>query len=108
MSERRDPEKLQQAPAQPTASFRFEEFADAASAQAAFAAAYPVGSPIEPALQALSAMGAQGRTLNPTTVACRYLEKHIALVHRCWYINLACDRDKAIQRVSVAVGIVAV
>jgi len=108
MSELREPQKGQQPPAQPPTSFRFEEFADAPSAQAAFAAAYPVGSPIEPALQVLSAMGAQGRTVNPTTVACRYLEKHIALVHRCWYINLACDRDKAIQRVTVTVGIVAV
>src|SRR4051812_44097936 len=35
------------------AQFRFEAFADAASAQAAFEAVYPVGSPVEPALQAL-------------------------------------------------------
>ena len=108
MSERREPEKLQQAPAQPTASFRFEEFADAASAQAAFDAAYPTGSPIEPALQALSAMGAQGRTINPTTVACRYLEKHIALVHRCWHIKLVCDTEKTIQRANIDVEITAI
>jgi len=108
MSELREPQKGQHSPAQPPASFRFEEFADAASAQAAFAAAYPVGSPIEPVLQALSAMGAQGKTLNPTTVACRYLEKHFSLANRCWYINLACDRDKEIQRVGFAVGIIAV
>lgn len=102
MSERRELEQPLQPPAQPGPLFRFEEFADAPSAQAAFHAVYPVGSPIERALQALSAMGAQGRTLNPTTVACRYLEKHIALVPRCWYITLVCDEDKAIHRVGVA------
>src|SRR6267378_2645807 len=101
MSERREPEKLQQPPAQPPASFRFEEFADAASAQAAFDAAYPLGSPIERALQALSAMGAQGRTVSPTRVACRYVENDVALAHRCWYISLACDKEKAIQRVNI-------
>ena len=108
MSERREHESLQASPAERPASFRFEAFADAASAQAAFEAAYPDGSPIEQALRALRAMGAEGKTLSPTTVACRYLEKQIPLVHRCWYITLACDRDKALRRVIVAMGIVAV
>jgi hypothetical protein len=104
MMERREPEKTEQLP--DPSSFRFEKFADAASAQMAFDAAFPVGSPIERALKALSDMGAQGRTVNPTAVACRYVENHVVLTHRCWSLSLVCNTHKVIQRTSVALGVV--
>jgi hypothetical protein len=108
MSEHPEPARTQEHAVEDHESFRFEEFGDAASAQAAFEAAYPIGSPIERALQGLRAIGAQGRAMNPTTVACRYVEKDAVLVHHCWHISLACDQEKTIQRARLALGIVAI
>ena len=76
-------------------SFRFEDFADTASAHAAFEAAFPPGSPAEPALQALVEMGAQCRTVGPSSFACRYIEKDKVLAGFCWH--LALDSDRAFQ-----------
>jgi hypothetical protein len=84
--------------------FRFEAFADAASAQAAFEAAYPPGSPAEPALQALVDMGAQCKTVGPTGVACRYVENESALAGWCWHVALERGSGSRIQRVSVALA----
>jgi hypothetical protein len=107
MSEAHDHERPQEAAASKSPPFRFEGFADAVSARAAFEAAYAVGSPIELALKALMEMGAQCKAVNPTRVACRYVEAGSALAQRCWYLSLACDREKAIQRINIAVGITA-
>ena len=90
------------------AQFRFQAFADAASAQAAFETLYPVGSPIEPALQALVAMGAHCRNLGPSRFACRYVETETALAGFCWHVALDSDKDKAIQRVGMALAMLAV
>ena len=87
---------------------RFEEFADAPTAQAAFEAAFPVGSPAEPALQALVDMGAQCRSAGPGKVACRYVEKPDALTGWCWHVALDADAGKAIQRVAVAAALVGI
>jgi hypothetical protein len=89
-------------------SFRFEEFADAPSAQAAFAAAFPTGSPAEPALQALVDMGAQCRTVGPGRFACRYLEREKALAGFCWHLALDSNAEKAIQGIRVALATLAV
>jgi hypothetical protein len=83
------------------ARFRFREFADAPSAQAAFEAAYPLGSPIEPALQALAGMGAHCRSVGPNRFACRYIETEKVLAGFCWHVALECDSEKAIRRVCV-------
>jgi hypothetical protein len=88
--------------------FRFEEFADAPSAQAAFEAAFPPGSPAEPALEALVAMGSQCRTVGPSRFACRYIEKDKALAGFCWHVALECDREKTIERAGIAVAMYAV
>jgi len=87
-----------------TAYFRFEAFADAASAQAAFEAVYPPGSAIEPALQALVAMGAQCKNAGPERVACRYVEKPGDVAGWCWHVALE-RRDASIERVRVNVAI---
>jgi hypothetical protein len=88
-------------------SFLFEQFADAPSAQAAFEAAYPPGSPVEPALQALVNMGAHCRTVGPNRFACRYAENEKALAGFCWQVALDCNSEKAIQRVGVGLAILA-
>src|SRR4051794_25536535 len=90
------------------AQFRFEAFADAASAQAAFEAVYPVGSPIEPALQALVDMGGRCRNVGPSRFSCRYIETEKALAGFCWHLALESDKDKAIQRIGLAVAIVGI
>jgi hypothetical protein len=83
------------------AHFRFEAFADAPSAQAAFEAAFPPGSSIEPALHALLDMGAQCKSAGPARIACRYLEKD-PLAGFAWHVALECNSEKAIQRVGIA------
>jgi hypothetical protein len=93
--------------ASPPPSFRFELFADAPSAQAAFEAAFPVGSSIDPALQALVNMGAQCKAAGPGTVACRYAERQRAVAGWCWSVALDGDSERRLQRVlmsSSAVG----
>ena len=89
-------------------SFRFEDFADTPAAQAAFEAAFPPGSPAEPALQAFVDMGAQCRTVAPGRFACRYVEKEKALAGFCWHVALDSDAEKAIQRIRVALATLAV
>lgn len=87
--------------------FRFERFADAPSAQAAFEAAFPVGSPIDPALQTLVNMGAQCKSAGPGRVACRYVENQGALAGWCWSVALDGDSQRRLQRLlmsSWAVG----
>jgi hypothetical protein len=88
-------------------SFRFEAFADAPSASAAFEAAFPAGSPAEPALQALVDMGAQCKSVSPGKVACRYVERPGALAGWCWQLALEANADKAILRVGVSLSILA-
>jgi hypothetical protein len=88
--------------------FAFQAFADAPSAQAAFAAVYPVGAPIEPALQALVNMGARCRNVGPNRFACRYIESETALAGFCWHVALDSDDRKAIQRVAMALAMLAV
>jgi len=87
------------------AYFRFTAFADAPSAQAAFEAAYPSGSPIGPALEALVNMGAHCKTVGPNRFACRYIESEKALAGFCWHVALECNSEKAIQRVGLAVAL---
>jgi hypothetical protein len=83
-------------------TFRFEQFADAPSAQAAFEAAFAPGSPAQPALQALVDMGAQCKSAGPATVVCRYVEGHGALAGWCWHVVVDLSGEKAIERVSIA------
>ena len=90
------------------AYFRFQAFADAPTAQSAFEAAYPLGSPIEPALEALVNMGAHCRTVGPNRFACRYVETENALAGFCWHVGLECNSEKALQRVGIALAILAV
>ena len=85
-------------------SFRFEEFADAACAQAAFDAAFPVGSPAEAALQVLVDMGAQCKSGGAGRVACRYVEKPGALAGWCWHVVLEADGEKAIRGTQLALS----
>jgi hypothetical protein len=106
MSEGHEPHE--HAHAAPTvASFRFEAFADAAAAQAAFEALYALGSSIERALQALVGMGAQCKAVSPTRVACRYVEKEGGLARWCWHVALDCNSEKEIQRIRFALGVLA-
>lgn len=84
--------------------FRFEAFADAPSAQAAFEAAYPPGSPVAPALQRLVDMGAQCRSVGPGRFACRHLENPAALAGFCWHLALEGNDEKGIQRVHISAG----
>jgi len=81
--------------------FRFEAFGDAVSAQAAFEAAYPAGSPIEAALQSLVGMGAQCKTAGPNRIACRYVEKEQALAGWCWHVALERSSANALERVRI-------
>ena len=85
--------------------FRFEGFADAPSAQAAFETAYPAGSPIEPVLQALVDMGAHCKAVGANRFACRYVESEKTLAGFCWHVALDADGNKAIQRVAIAVAL---
>lgn len=88
--------------------FRFQAFADAPSAQAAFEAAYPPGTAIEPALQALVEMGAHCKAMGQNRVACRYVENEKALAGWCWHVAIESDAERAIQRVGVSLSILAV
>ena len=85
-------------------SFRFQDFADAPSAQAAFEAAHPPGSPADAALQALIAMGAHCKSVGPDRFACRYIETENALTAFSWHVVVDC-REKVIQRVGVGVAL---
>jgi hypothetical protein len=87
------------------AYFRFQPFADAPTAQSAFEAAYPLGSPIEPALEALVSTGAHCRSVGPNKFACRYIETEAALAGFCWHVALECNSEKAIQRVGISVAL---
>jgi hypothetical protein len=90
------------------APFRFESFGDAPSAQAAFEALYPPGSSIEPALRTLVDMGAQCKAVTPVRLACRYVENQGPLGGFCWQIALERDSENAIQRASIALGVLGV
>ena len=107
MAEEHIHERTHASTAAALASFRFEAFADASSAQAAFESRYPPGSRIEPALQALADMEAHCRALGPTRVVCRYVEKPATLACWCWHVALDCSTEKVIQRVKVALAIIA-
>jgi len=91
-------------PAEARPGLRFEGFADAASAQSAFEAIYPPGSPIEPAVQALVDMGAQCKAVGPMRVACRYVESERALAGWCWHVVLEGSNEKTLLRVGVALA----
>jgi hypothetical protein len=84
--------------------FRFAAFADAPAAQKAFEAAYPLGSPIESALQMLVGIGAHCRRVNPNKFACRYVENEAALAGFCWHVALGSDSEKAIQEIRIALA----
>lgn len=88
--------------------FRFRAFADALSAQAAFEAAYPPGSAIEPALQALVDMGAHCKATGQDRFACRYVENERALAGWCWQVAVESDPQRAIRRVGVSLSILGV
>lgn len=74
-----------------SAGFRFEGYADAASAQAAFETAHPSGSPMDRAVQALAEAGAICKSAGPARVACRYVEKRAVLAGWCWHMALESD-----------------
>jgi len=86
-------------------SFRFEEFADAPSAQVAFEAAFPVGSPADLALQALVDMGAQCRSVGPAKFACRYVEQTNSLACCAWQVRIEATIEKTIDTVSLSLGL---
>jgi hypothetical protein len=88
--------------------FRFRTFADAPSAQSAFEAAYPPGSAIEPALQALVGMGAQCKATSQNRFACRYVESEKALAGWCWQVAIESDAQRTIRRVGVSLSILGV
>jgi hypothetical protein len=85
--------------------FRFERFADAASAQAAFQALFPVGSQAEPALQLLASVGAQCTSVGAGRMVCRYVEKPGAAPGFCWHLVLDANSEKAIKRLSIATAL---
>lgn len=96
------------APAAPSSPpFRFEAFADGASAQAAFEALYPPDSSIEPALQRLVDMGAHCKRVSPQLVACRYIETG-SLAGFCWHVALETESEKAIRRVGIDLAMLGV
>ena len=84
--------------------FRFEAFADAPSAQAAFDVVYPPGSPLEPTLQQLVDMGAQCKSVGATRIACRYVEDERALAGWCWHVVLETAGDKTLGRGRIALA----
>lgn len=88
--------------AAPQPVFRFQAFADAPSAQAAFEALHPPGSPLEPAVQALVDIGAHCKAVSPMRIACRYVESEHALAGWCWHVVLEGNTDKTLQRVGVS------
>ena len=85
-------------------AFRFEAFADARSAQAAFEALHPAGSPIEPVVQALVDMGAQCKTVAATGIACRNVESERALAGWCWHVYLEAGGDRTLERTRIALA----
>jgi hypothetical protein len=89
-------------------AFRMEQFADAASAQAAFDAAFPAGSPAEPAVQALVDLGAQCKTVGAGKVVCRYVERPGELAGFCWHVVLEVGTERAIRNTAIAVSNLAV
>jgi hypothetical protein len=91
--------------AAPRPVFRFEAFADAPSAHAAFDAIHPPGSPVEPVLQAFVDMGAHCKAVGANRFACRYVESEKALTGFCWHVAIDADGQKTIQRVAIAVGL---
>lgn len=95
-------------PAPQPARFRFEAFADAPSAQAAFEALYPIGSSIEPAVQALVDMGAHCKAASPMIVAGRYVENEARLAGWCWHVALEGNSEKAIRRLAVSLSILGI
>jgi hypothetical protein len=95
-------------PAAEAPPFRFEAFADAPSAQAAFAAAYPAGSAIEAALRALVGRGAQCKSVGATRFACRYVESGDGLAGLCWHVMLEAGSDQALRRASIALAILGI
>ena len=97
MSEKEHAEKIMSE----AAYFRFSAFADAPSAQAAFEAAYPPGSSVEPALEALVNMGAHCRTLGPNRFVCRYVETEKAFAGFCWHVALERSNANALERVRI-------
>ena len=89
----------------PQPVFRFEAYADAPSAQAAFAALYPPGSSLEAAVQALALMGAHCKSVGPAQIACRYIEDPHALAGWCWHLALERSATNAIERVRVGLAV---
>jgi hypothetical protein len=87
------------------ASFRFESFADAPSAQAAFENLCPLGSSIEPAVKILVDMGAQCKSVTPGRIACRYVETDEALASWCWCVVLQHDAEKAMKSLRISLAI---
>jgi hypothetical protein len=85
-------------------AFRFEAFADARSAQAAFEAIHPAGSPIEPVVQTLVDMGAQCKTVAPTGIAGRYVESERGLAGWCWHVALERDAAGALRSVRMTLA----
>lgn len=82
-------------------AFRFQAFADAPAARAAFDAAYPSGSPIEAALQALVDMGAHCKAVGPTRFACRYVEAEQALAGFCWQLVIDASNEGTLLGVRI-------
>jgi hypothetical protein len=89
----------------PPAPFRFEAFADAPSAQAAFDTAYPAGSPIAAVLQALVDMGAHCKAAGPARFVCRYLETKATLAGWCWQLVLEAGSGETLQRARIGVAL---
>jgi hypothetical protein len=86
-------------------TFRFEDFADASAARAAFEAAFPPGSPAEQALQALVDAGASCRTVGAAAFACRYVEPQTVTAGFCWHVGLEADAEKRVRRVVIGLAL---
>lgn len=86
----------------PKPALRFESFADAPSARDAFEAIYPLGSSLEPALKALTDMGAHCKSVGPTRIACRYVETERGLAGWCWHVVIEGSAEGTLERVGVA------
>jgi len=89
-------------------TFRFEDFADATAAQAAFEAAFPPGSSAERALQALVDAGALCRTVGPAAFACRYVEPQTLTAGFCWHVGLEADGEKRVRRAMIGLALTGV
>jgi hypothetical protein len=83
-------------------SFLFEQYADVPSAQLAFEAAFPAGSPAQLAIQTFADMGAQCKSTGPASFTCRYLERRHALVGFAWHVLLDCAGDGTIKDARIA------